>query len=71
MFGKKICTKCKRGRESYMLDERSPICPYMDGLYGRKCGYYVKDKSMTVYNKILKRLKKKGSLSRAGVKNPE
>lgn len=59
MFGKKICTKCKIGRESYMIDERSPICPYMESLRGRKCGCYVKDKSMTMYNKILKKLKKK------------
>lgn len=37
---KSICANCKTGKESYELDSRTAVCPYL-GLYkNNKCCYY-------------------------------
>ena len=39
-----LCPNCQTGLESYLLDNRSPECPYMILHNGRYCGMY---KSLT------------------------
>lgn len=36
-----LCPNCKTGRDSYLIDETSPICPYLGCYNGRRCAYYV------------------------------
>ena len=38
---KLLCPDCKTGMESYIIDENSPVCPYLDCYDGYNCGYYV------------------------------
>lgn len=41
MFWKKqICSRCKTGRDSYILDEHSESCPYIGCLKDGKCQFY-------------------------------
>ena len=35
-----LCPNCKTGRESCMVDENSPVCPYLSCYDGYDCGYY-------------------------------
>ena len=37
----KLCPRCKTGYETYMNDNKSPICPYLGSHTGEKCGYFV------------------------------
>lgn len=38
---KKICTKCKVGKESYELDRNSDACPYIGCWKNNKCPFYM------------------------------
>ena len=35
-----LCPNCKTGRESCVIDENSPACPYLSCYDGYDCGYY-------------------------------
>ena len=35
-----LCPKCQRGKESYMLDNRSPFCPYINCHSGNECAMF-------------------------------
>lgn len=37
---KKLCPKCKTGKESYMLDKHSEVCPYIYCYKNGKCAYF-------------------------------
>ncbi len=36
-----LCPKCKTGVESYRLDPKSPMCPYLSSHNGEKCPFFV------------------------------
>ncbi len=38
---KKICPKCKTGKDSYELDKHSETCPYIDCWKNGKCYFFV------------------------------
>ncbi len=40
---KRLCSICKTGRESLLLDETSPDCPYITRYTGAVCPKYVPD----------------------------
>ena len=40
-----LCPDCKTGRDSYLIDETSPVCPYLGCYNGRRCAYYVSIKN--------------------------
>ncbi len=54
-FRKSICSKCQTGRDSLMLDERSPECPYLYFCDGKKCTKFVKLEN-SCQNRFLKKL---------------
>ena len=35
-----LCPVCKTGLESYLIDETSPVCPYLKCYNGYNCAYY-------------------------------
>ncbi len=35
-----ICPDCKTGKNSYLIDENSPVCPYFDSYDGCNCAFY-------------------------------
>ena len=35
-----ICPDCKTGKDSYLIDENSPVCPYIDSYDGYNCSFY-------------------------------
>lgn len=43
MFNKKLCPKCKTGKETYEKDPNSPICPYLPTYTKKSCPYFVKE----------------------------
>ena len=36
-----LCPKCKTGRDSYLLDPKSPVCPYLLCHMGISCARFV------------------------------
>lgn len=38
-----LCPKCQRGKESYILDSRSPFCPYIKCHSGTDCPMFKED----------------------------
>lgn len=36
-YSDQLCPKCKTGRDSYLLDNRSPFCPYLYLHKGDRC----------------------------------
>lgn len=36
-----LCPDCKTGQDSYLIDENSPVCPYLNCYNGYNCAYYV------------------------------
>lgn len=38
----KLCPTCKTGKDSYLLDERNPFCPYLHFHNGTSCKMYQK-----------------------------
>lgn len=38
---KQLCPICKTGRDTYLLDERSPFCPYLICHSGTACAMFV------------------------------
>lgn len=34
---KQLCPECKTGQDTYLLDERSPFCPYLACHSGMTC----------------------------------
>ena len=36
----KLCPKCKTGAESYALDPKSPVCPYLPFHNGTTCKFF-------------------------------
>jgi len=42
MFKKNICSSCKTGKESFLLDPLSLECPYIARCKNGKCTKYVK-----------------------------
>ncbi len=55
-----LCPDCKTGRDSYLLDETSPVCPYLGCYNGRRCTYYVPLKSTqkNIFSRIVNWFKK-------------
>lgn len=47
-MNKKLCPKCKTGKNLYELDKRSVICPYMFCLKAGECGMFVADTDVKV-----------------------
>ena len=45
-----ICPDCKTGKDSYLIDENSPVCPYLECYDGYNCAYY---QPVNVYEKQL------------------
>lgn len=35
-----LCPKCKTGKDSYLLDSKSPICPYLHLHDGKGCAKF-------------------------------
>lgn len=35
-----LCPDCKTGRESYTIDEKSPVCPYFECYNGYSCTFF-------------------------------
>ena len=60
MVKKNLCTNCKTGKNSYLLDQNEPMCPYINCLKGKKCPFYLplpkEKKEKKVNNKIPKEL---------------
>ena len=42
---KQLCPHCQTGYDTYMLDNRSTVCPYLDGYNENGCIYYKKLKT--------------------------
>ena len=40
-----LCPNCERGKESYILDSRSPFCPYIKCHTGSECAMFKKIKT--------------------------
>lgn len=40
---RRLCSTCRTGRESLLLDETSPDCPYITRYTGEICPEYVPD----------------------------
>lgn len=40
-MNKQLCSQCKTGAESYRLDPKSPICPYLSSHNGERCPFFV------------------------------
>ena len=40
-FKRKICPRCKTGRDALLLDSKSPECPYLNFHDGKKCTKFV------------------------------
>ena len=38
---KHICSDCKTGKDTYNIDPKSEICPYIECLKNGKCSFYV------------------------------
>ena len=38
----KLCPTCKTGKDTYLLDERNPFCPYLHFHNGTSCKMYQK-----------------------------
>ncbi len=36
-LNKQLCPKCKTGADSYLLDNKSSVCPYMHLHNGKSC----------------------------------
>ncbi len=54
-----LCPSCKTGRESYLQDENSPVCPYFSCYNGYNCAYYVNihlNKTTEKYKGVLRKL---------------
>ena len=37
-----LCPNCKTGADSYILDDKSPVCPYMHLHNGESCAKFKK-----------------------------
>ena len=56
---KELCSRCKTGRDSLLLDPRSDTCPYLGTHSGKKCGMYVKlkkPKKDKFFRRILRKI---------------
>ncbi len=38
---KQLCSVCKMGQDTYLLDSRNPFCPYLHCHNGETCSAYV------------------------------
>lgn len=36
----KLCPKCETGAQSYRLDPKSPVCPYLEYHNGKSCPFF-------------------------------
>ena len=45
--GKLLCPDCKTGKQTYQIDKKSVMCPYIRCHNGKRCSMYVpiKDKA--------------------------
>ena len=41
-FKRKLCPECKTGQDTYRLDGRSPMCPYIGCHNGNQCPMFVR-----------------------------
>lgn len=39
-YSDQLCPKCKTGRDSYLLDNRSPFCPCLKYHDGKTCAFF-------------------------------
>lgn len=56
-----LCSNCKTGQESCIIDPGSPACPYVSCYDGFKCAYYVpvkNEKGKEIFRKLLNKIKK-------------
>ena len=56
-----LCTDCKTGKESYIIDPNSPMCPYVSCYNGFRCAYYVSIKNeegKEIFQKLLNKFKR-------------
>ena len=42
LYSEQLCPKCKVGMDSYILDNKSPFCPYLHLHTGDSCAKFVK-----------------------------
>ena len=49
-----LCPKCKTGAESYKLDPKSPMCPYLEYHNGKTCPYFseLSESEVNKYEKV-------------------
>lgn len=40
-INRQLCPKCKTGAESYRLDPKSPMCPYLQYHNVERCPFFV------------------------------
>lgn len=45
-----LCPKCQRGKESYILDNRNPFCPYIKCNTGSECAMFKEISKCKNYN---------------------
>lgn len=63
MFRRKLCPRCKTGKRTYQLDNRSPECPYLACHNGKKCAMYKKldeHKKQNIFECIIDKVFAKG-----------
>ncbi len=53
---KELCSRCKTGRDSLLLDPRSDTCPYLSTHTGKKCGMFVKLKKPKKHDSFIKKV---------------
>ena len=41
LYSEQLCPKCKVGMDSYILDNKSPFCPYLHLHTGDSCAKFV------------------------------
>lgn len=56
MFKRSLCAKCEIGRQTYVFDEHSPMCPYSYCHNGKKCSMYKKLRKPKKSRKVKKNL---------------
>ena len=50
-ISKQLCSDCERGRTSYLLDPKSPVCPYLHCHTGKNCSRYEQIERSFIWNR--------------------
>ena len=51
MKKEQLCPHCKTGKDSYLLDNRNPFCPYLGYHTGTSCSKFVRMNEERVVNR--------------------